>query len=371
MSVVQSWIALTFAPGLGLSTFWRLVDHFGSPELVFASSPDQLLKVRGVKEVQVTSLLARDELMSAAESEIASLQKLGAQAVIYSDPLYPKALKDLSDPPPVLYTLGDIKVLQDPMVAIVGSRAATVYGRRIARRLAGELAANGIVVTSGLALGIDAEAHIGALEAQGATIGVLGCGLNFVYPRQNEKLFRQIAKTGLIVTEYPLGTKPEPFRFPARNRIIAGLAAGVVVVEATRKSGSLITAQIGLDLNRDIFAVPGQVDSLKSEGTHWLLQQGAKLVSCATDIVSELEGGCFRSRPFPRPETDKAGDSELAGDDSLAGDVLQLLDSYPQSRDDLQINLDVSAARLSEVLLLLELDGKIEMHPGNLVSRVV
>ena len=178
MSVVQSWIALTFAPGLGLSTFWRLVDHFGSPELVFASSPGQLLKVHGVKEAQVTGLLARDELMSAAAREIASLQKLGAQAVIYSDPLYPKALKDLSDPPPVLYTLGDIKVLQDPMVAIVGSRAATVYGRRIARRLAGELAANGIVVTSGLALGIDAEAHIGALEEQGATIGVLGCGLN-------------------------------------------------------------------------------------------------------------------------------------------------------------------------------------------------
>ncbi|HSL39406.1 MAG TPA: DNA-processing protein DprA, partial [Desulforhopalus sp.] len=246
------------------------------------------------------------------------------------------------------------------------SRAATTYGRRVAFSLARELATQGVTVTSGLALGIDSEAHAGAVAGGGNTVAVLGCGLDVVYPLANRQLYRKIAEAGALLSEYPLGTKPEGFRFPARNRIIAGLSSGVVVVEATRKSGSLITAQIALDYGREVFAVPGQVDSCKSEGTHWLLQQGARLVQGVDDILPEigripsggLGGAAGQGRAVPS-----------TGLDPAAVTLLELLETYPQGRDELIEKTAFSPARVSELLLFLEIEGLVEILPGNLVRK--
>jgi DNA processing protein len=222
-------------------------------------------------------------------------------------------------------------------------------------------------VVSGLASGIDSEAHKGALSVQGATVGVLGCGLDVVYPRQNSGLYEQVRREGLLVSEYPLGTRPDGFRFPARNRIIAGLSKGVVVVEAAKKSGSLITAEMALEEGREVFAVPGQIDSFKSDGAHWLLQQGAKLVQSAEDILVELSCGMEETVPGERSQ---AGFSE-SGIDPEARELLQAIDVYPGSRNGLIAASGLGPAKVTELLLLLELEGLIEMLPGDEIRRIV
>ncbi len=216
-----------------------------------------------------------------------------------------------------------------------------------------------------MALGIDTEAHAGALAAGGGTIAVLGTGLDVIYPEQNRRLYEQIGESGLLVSEYPLGTSPEGFRFPARNRIIAGLCLGVLVVEAARKSGSLITAQMALDSGREVFAVPGQIDSFKSEGTHWLLKQGAKLVQSAQDVFDELH--------FERHDSDKGWGKDDPVPLSMDSDALHLLsyiEPYPRAREQLGIDAGLPPSRLSQLLLLLELDGLVEILPGDVVRRL-
>jgi DNA processing protein len=223
-----------------------------------------------------------------------------------------------------------------------------------------------LTVVSGLALGIDSEAHWGAVRGDGGTIAVLGSGVDVVYPRQNHSLYEKIRAGGLLLSEYPFGTQPEGFRFPARNRIIAGISQGVVVVEAARKSGSLITAQMALDFGREVFAVPGQVDSYKSEGTHWLLKQGAQLVTSGTEIVEELCPSVCGSATGP------TGNSEepLSGLDPDAVALLQHLDPYPVSRDEVSEKAGLSPSRLSELFLFLELEGYVEVLPGDMIRKL-
>lgn len=305
--------------------------------------------------------------MVRGERELLRLAGAGATALTFADPHYPSLLKELPDPPPVLYVLGRQELLGMESVAIVGSRAATTYGRRIAFSLAKNLTDCSFTVVSGLALGIDTESHAGALAGRGGTVAVLGCGLDVVYPKQNSGLYKKIAEHGALVSEYPLGTPPEGFRFPARNRIIAGLSRGVVVVEAAKRSGSLITAQIALDCGREVFAVPGQVDSCKSEGAHWLLKQGAKLVQSLNDIVEEL------GVPVPAGEGDKSRDAAKKKDSGLEPDAVALLgrlDSYPTPRETLLETAGMVPGRLSELLLVLELEGLIEMLPGDKVRKI-
>lgn len=359
------WMRLSFVSGIGLSSYWRLVEYFEHPSAVFQSSKKELKKIRGITERQVDSILAQD-YEKRCEVELARLEKVGGSVICYGDPLYPQTLKQLVDPPPVLYAIGDISLLHNPCVAIVGSRSATGYGKRIAYSLAYDLSRYTINLVSGLALGIDAESHRGMLAGKGATIAVLGCGLDVVYPRQNIDLYRAIAKDGLILSEYPLGTRPDGFRFPARNRIISGLSRGVVVVEAARKSGSLITAQMALDYGREVFAVPGQVDSFKSEGTHWLLRQGAKLVQKGDDIIEELclekycsvTGGIL-DKLYGAPEIDP---------EALA--LLELIECYPQLREVIMGKSRLSSARVCELLLFLELEGLIELLPGDKLCKI-
>ncbi len=358
------WISLSLTPGLGVTGLWRLINHFKSPGAVLAASRKQLLQIPGIRESQIAGFFSGDNGHRGAE-ELQRLKVRGGSAISYENPLYPKQLKELADPPPVLYILGDPHLLVTPSVAIVGSRAATAYGRRVSFSLAENLALRGLTVVSGLALGVDAESHRGALHGRGKTVAVLGCGVDIVYPRQNQSLYNNIIKAGLLVSEYPLGTKPDGFRFPARNRIISGLSSGVVVVEAAKKSGSLITAQIGLDIGREVFAVPGQVDSFKSEGTHWLLQQGAKLVQNVDDILVELEHLDLSSQVH-EPKSEE-NDFEI-DPDALA--LLELIEPYPQLRDTLIEISGKSPARVSELLLFLELEGLVEMLLGDQVRKI-
>jgi DNA processing protein len=366
MAPIQDWIALSLVPGLGLNSYWRLIDYFRSPTSVLQASQKELCRVPGIQKRQITGLVSRDTVLRSGREELGKLESGGAEALSFEDPGYPALLRQIADPPPVIYILGNKELLQGDAVAIVGSRAATNYGKRTAYSLAGCLARFKVGVVSGLALGIDAEAHAGSLAAGGATVAVLGCGLDVIYPRQNSDLYRKISANGVLVSEYPLGTRPEGFRFPARNRIIAGLSQGVVVVEAAKKSGSLITAQLALDYDREVFAVPGQVDSHKSAGAHWLLQQGAKLVLRAEDIVEELPGRtmcCEDEKPVGKRDN-------VSGLEPDAEQLLNHIEPYPQTRDQLMEHSGLTPARMSELLLFLELEGLVEVLPGDKIRRV-
>jgi DNA processing protein len=250
-------------------------------------------------------------------------------------------------------------------VAVIGSRAASDYGRRVAAMLAGELAGQGLTVVSGAAYGIDAAAHRGALAAGGRTAAVLGCGVDVAYPRTHADLLREIAGQGVLLSEYPLGTRPEGFRFPARNRIISGLVQGVVVVEATEKSGSLITARLALDQGREVFAVPGRIDSPKSAGTHRLIQQGARLVQTVQDIFDELSWENRLAAPAP-------AQAALPGPalDPGALSLLDNLDTYARDIDTLVRRTGLPVGEIHALLLQLELCGLVRQLPGKLYERV-
>ncbi|MDR3629707.1 MAG: DNA-processing protein DprA [Desulfocapsaceae bacterium] len=366
MAEILDWVSLMLAPGLGVAGYWRLVDHFDGPDKVLSASREELLRTPGIRAGQVGGLGQVDSLYMKGEQELLRLHRFGGQAIIHGDAFYPELLRQINDPPPVLYVYGRKEHLCGCCLGMVGARAASSYGRRVAFSLSARLAEASVTIVSGLAMGVDAEAHRGALSVAGSTIAVLGCGLDVVYPTQNSRTFARIREEGLLVTEYPLSTPPDGFRFPARNRIIAGMSRGIVVVEAARKSGSLITAQFALDEGRDVFAVPGQVDSVKSEGTHWLLKQGASLVLTADDVLDELRLVC----PADRGHAADGGTDALQPAEPDALKVLNCIDSVSCSRDELIVRSGLSAGRVSEILLFLELDGFVEMLPGDEIRRI-
>ncbi|MCF6289635.1 MAG: DNA-processing protein DprA [Desulfobacterales bacterium] len=358
---ILAWLTLHLLPGLGAVGGQALVEHFGSPEAVLTADRSALGRVEGIRSTTIAALAgpARARAAAAADLELERTGRMGIFIIAWDDPRYPELLKDIYGPPLLLYVKGDPAALADgPALALVGSRACTDYGRRIAYRLAHDLGRR-FVIISGLALGIDAQAHRGALAGGGRTVAVLGCGLDLVYPWGNRDLFDKIPSQGALVSEYPLGTKPDGFRFPARNRIISGLALGVVVVEAARNSGSLITAQHALEQGREVFAIPGRVDSCKSTGSHGLLQQGAKLVQGVADIINELPGEMLSDNPvepaLPRLAVE-INDQERR--------LLSCLDVYPRTIDEIAVAASLPGAKVSELLLLLELKGAVRSLPG-------
>lgn len=357
---------MSMADGIGPASFFALVRRFGSPTDAFAASLSELKRISSLQSRARADLAQADRLRERAEAELRALEKIGGSALIYGQPGYPEFLRHTSQPPPVLYILGNAASLEMPCVAMVGARAATSYGRRVAHTIAKNLASAQVCVVSGLALGIDGEAHGGALAACGMTVAVLGCGLDVVYPKTNRRFYEQIRNSGLLVSEYPLGTPPEPFRFPARNRIIAGLSLGIVVVEASRKSGSLITVQFGLEEGREIFAIPGQIDSAKSAGAHWLVQQGATLAVSADDILEQLS-----LRPAAATGDESVVESGLPRLSRDTAALLTMIEPYPRQRDELLRMSKIPAAKLQEALLLLELEGLIELLPGDRVRKVL
>ncbi len=364
---IKDWLALISLPGVGCALIHRLLGVFGAPGNVLAAGKG-VSRVEGVGRQLTAVLTDQSQLANArlwADQEYERVSTRNIHLLCSDDPLFPPLLRTIHDPPVLLYLRGNLDCLKKPSVAIIGSRAATSYGKRVSSMLAGQLARSGIIVVSGLAMGIDGHAHAGCLESGGETVAVLGCGVDVLYPRSHAGLYDQVMENGLLVSEYPLGTRPEGFRFPARNRIISGLSLGVVVVEATCKSGSLITARLALDQGREVFAVPGRIDSKKSEGTHRLLQQGAHLVQSAGDVLEELQ------LAVSMHQVEFAQDAEVAPEE-LSGPEEQLIaciDVYPTDIDELAAKTGFSPGSLHDLLLRLELKGFIRQLPGQQYER--
>jgi DNA processing protein len=359
---ILPWFHLKSVPGIGNHLFKRLLDRFGSPEAVLAASPGELREVEGFSQRLVEVLRSHGPPPEAA-AEIETALSRGLRLVTLKDPDYPPLLREIPDPPPFLYVRGDVAAC-DRCIAVVGSRNATAYGIATARQICAELAQLRFTVVSGMALGIDTAAHEGALSVRGKTVAVLGSGLNQVYPAENRKLADRIAGNGAVISEFALDSGPDAHHFPIRNRIISGMSCGTVVVEATRNSGSLITARLAAEQNREVFAVPGSIQSFKSMGTHTLIKQGAKLVENAQDIMAEL--GQFLSAPAPAAES-PAGVSRIEKRYGLTAEesrVFQSLGPYPLHIDELIRRLAIEAGRLSGILLQLELKGIVQQLPG-------
>jgi DNA processing protein len=339
---LESWQCLAAAPGIGPVLFRQLIKRFGSPERVLAASPEELCSLPNIDEKRARAILKSGQVRL-PRGWPSLLERLGARLLTYRDPAYPQRLLTTYDFPPLLYVRGQLTEPDDLAVAVVGSRRASPYGQRVAESVSAGLVRRGITVVSGLARGIDSIAHKAALDNGGRTIAVLGSGIDIVYPGENQALAERIVEGGAIVSEFPLGTKPEPGHFPRRNRIISGLSLGVVVIEARIKSGALLTAHFALEQGREVFAVPGDINLPGTRGPHRLIQEGAKLVWRVDDILEEfpLPGKLVSREPSAEPALDVTADE---------GQILALLTDCPVPVDDL---IDRSGLRPAEVLAAL------------------
>jgi DNA processing protein len=357
------WVALNLVLADRLRTAQKIMAHFPDLEEVFRASSKKLeaLGATGAEAAALTS----PRTIERALRTLSWLEKKGYLPVTLEEPAYPAILREIFDPPFVLYLSGCPDALQEPSVAVVGARRPTPYGRAAAEKLARDLAASGLVVVSGLARGIDSIAHWGALDS-GRTVAVLGSGLDDIYPQENKGLFRKIAESGAVVTEFAPEMPPLPFHFPLRNRIISGLSLATVVVEATRQSGSLITARLSLEQNRDVMAVPGSPASDLSRGTNWLIKSGAKLVEAWEDVVEELPSP-LRERLLSRRTVESKKMPALSPDERKVYDRLSV--ETPVHVDELVEAADVSVSELLGVLLNLELKGLVRQAPGKLFQR--
>jgi DNA processing protein len=358
-----AWLRVVQAPGVGPGAARRLLAAFGSPQAVLRASPASWREVAGH---EAATGLAQDpaEIDALHARTVAWLQASpGIRHVItLGDVAYPDALLNIADPPALLYAEGRLDVLQAPSLAIVGSRHATPPGRDNARQFAAHLSQGGLCVVSGLALGIDGAAHEGALAGSGSTVAVVGTGLDQVYPARHKALAARIVAQGLQLSEYPLGTPPLAQNFPRRNRIIAGLTRGTLVVEAAVQSGSLITARLAMEGGREVFAIPGSIHSPQSRGCHRLIQQGAKLVETADDILQELQWPGLHASRAPAAATTDNDASPLQG-------LLDAMGHEPVTLDALQARTGYPAAELNGKLLDLELDGRVARLPGGLFQQ--
>ena len=346
------WFALRSVPLIGNITFRKLVERFGSPRRIMEATPDELVG-KGVSPA-IAAAVAAHNYQESAERECRAVEKSGARVVDFLSDQYPRLLLEIHDPPPFLYVRGSLEGC-DPAVAVVGSRRATPYGVQTTSRLAAELAEQGVTIVSGMARGIDTAAHHGALTAGGRSIGVLGCGIDVIYPSENRRLFAEMADKGGLVSEFPMATPPVAANFPRRNRIISGLSRGVLVVEAAEKSGSLITAQFALEQGREVFAIPGAITSGASRGTNRLIKQGAKLVESAADIMEEFPAD-GKPRPVPIQPELFLEPRERGIHDLLSGGPLHI--------DEIAAKGRLTVQELSAMLLRLELQGVVMQLPG-------
>ncbi len=364
------WLTISLTPGLGPTRARKLVEHFGSPEAVFRASLTEL-ESTGIQVVSAQSLatgksaaLAREEIAQAAAADIAMLSM--------DDPSYPPRLKEIYDPPLILRVRGNPEVLTKPGVAMVGTRHPTPYGSGMAERLACDLAAQGLVIISGMARGVDTASHRGAISAKGKTVAVFGTGVDVIYPKENSRLSEQIlALGGALISEFPLGTFAAPQNFPIRNRIIGGMSVGVLVVEAAEYSGTRITARCALEQNRDVFAVPGNVTNKNSWGPNTLIKQGAKLVATWEDVWEDLPAEVRLALTAPAsPESQGSSSASLFPDEGLPPHekrILSLLKADESTHIDEiveRLENDLSSSEIFAALFELELAGKIRQMPG-------
>lgn len=367
---LDAWLRLTLIPGVGSESQRKLLTAFGLPEAVFSAGYDALRCVVGSKTARL--------LLEADNSQAVAAARQWAQAsdqhiVTLADTAYPRALLDIADPPTLIYVRGRLDLLQRPALAIVGSRNPTPQGIKNAENFSAALAQSGLIIVSGLALGIDTAAHLAALSVQGDTIAVIGTGIDRIYPARNLDLARRIIKQGCIISEFPLGTPAVAHNFPRRNRLISGLARGVLVVEAAAESGSLITARLAGEQGKEVFSIPGSIHSPQARGCHKLIKQGAKLVETVKDILEELdwhdqrsEKGQASASPLPTPSVTATGQETQTDADEL----LTLIGFDPCSIDELAARSGLSIEILSQRLLQLELDGHLANLPGGRFQRI-
>ncbi len=356
------WFALNTVPGIGVVRYVALVKHFGSPQAVLEASPKELNGVPEIGEKVVKAL--KDQVDEKhAEEQLGKLERHNAHLVTIFDDDYPEHLKRIYDSPPFLIVKGDFRPEDRLAVAIVGSRMSSEYGRQVTELLVRDLCKQGLTIVSGLARGIDSIAHQTALAGGGRTIGVLGCGLDVVYPPEHKGLYEAVAGSGAVVTEFEFGTRPEKFNFPARNRIISGISRGVIVVEARKGSGALVTAQHAIDQNREVFAVPGNITSTPSHGSNELIKQGAIPVTQAADVLLAL-GIDPRSRTAAkeRPRISLPEAEQL---------IYDSLSMQPQLVDSLSNSVHRPVGEVLSLLLSLEMAGLVRQLPGKLFLRTV
>ncbi len=370
-------LLLHLIAGVGPRLRQALLDQLGSVEAVFQASGDQLRQISGVgPKVAAAVLAARSEIDLAAELEVCRRHRAGLLFDSHQD--YPQLLGQLPDQPAVLYVKGELTSADRHAVAIVGTRHASRYGETQARRLAGELAQAGVTVVSGLARGIDAAAHRGALEAGGRTIAVLGGGLAKLYPPEHRTLASEIVEQGAVVSEFPMRTQPAKGTFPQRNRIISGLSLGVIVVEAGQTSGALSTAAHALEQDRQVFAVPGQLDNPQSQGCHQLIRQGAVLIRSAADILEELQPADLRLNTLAvssnQAQTASSGSRSTPSPVELSEEetaIVAAIDSAPTLTDDVIANCGLPAQKVMHLITMLEIRQIVRRCAGNRLQRLV
>jgi DNA processing protein len=361
MEHLVPWLTLKSVPGIGNLLFRRLINCFGTPERVLQTSRHRLEHVEGITS-RLATAICRHRTPDGIYREIDAIARSKFRVVTQNDEAYPQLLLHIPDPPPVLYLHGRLQT-SACHIAVVGSRMATAYGRTTTRRLCEQLVDHGMVIASGMARGIDTCAHEGALAAGGKTVAVLGSGLRRIYPAENRKLFDRIAENGAVLSEFPLNAGPDAAHFPQRNRIISGMSLGTLVVEAARRSGSLITARLAAEQGRDVFAIPGSIQAQTARGTHHLIQQGAKLVQSARDIVEELEPQMAQPCVFHQdgPAIEASSDLELTESEAR---VIEAMGPYSVHIDELARRLDQTPGCLAATLSLLELKGMVVQEAG-------
>ncbi|MEE8126566.1 MAG: DNA-processing protein DprA [Nitrospirales bacterium] len=365
---LQGWLELRAVKGLGPITYTRLINRFGSPDAIWTNNLSELVAEGDLSPSLVKALHQPlpPETHAHIKKELAAVQEGRFFILTLADAQYPARLKTIPDPPPILYCTGELQDRDQHALAIVGSRKGSHSGRAFTRQLSGDLAALGFTIVSGLARGIDAAAHEGALSRSGRTIAVLGCGIDQVYPPEHGQLRKRIEQQGVVFSEFPMETPPHSYHFPQRNRLISGLSLGVIVTEATSRSGSLITARMALEQNREVFAVPGNVANAMSHGPHRLIKQGAKLIEESSDIVEEilpmLEPS-FRDHLEKQHLTMPSQPSTV----SLGFEEQRLFDLItlePTPLDDLISQGSYSPSEVMSILLSLEVKGLIKQIPG-------
>ena len=370
---IESWLKLIRARDVGPATFKRLLKYFKEPARVLGSNSAGLRCVKGVGLKTAENIISSANQYDAAQ-EIKRANAQGAWLVNMADERYPAALRTINDPPPVLYVKGSLQRCDGLAVAIVGSRRASLYGQEQAGRFAHLLASSGFTIVSGMARGVDTAAHRGALSAAGRTLAIQGCGLSKVFPSENRKLFEKIPESGACISELALDADPKPENFPARNRIIAGLSLATLVIEASERSGAMITARLALDYNRDVMAVPGKIDSPLNSGSHKLIKQGARLVDCIDDVMDALGqiGTELREHAVKRSEqaenkvqififdVDKLN---LSRDEKLIYRTLQV--GEPIHIEEIIGKTNVAVGAVNAGLISLRLKGLVRQLPGN------
>lgn len=367
---ILEWLAISLTQGLGPTRGRKLVEHFGTVEAVFHASLTEL-ESTGIPAVSAQSL-ATGKSAELGREEIARAAAAGVSLVSLDDPAYPARLKEIYDPPLILYVRGNVEILAQPGIAVVGTRHPTPYGSGMAERLSCDLATQGLVIISGMARGVDTAGHRGAISAKGKTIAVFGTGVDVIYPKENSRLSEQIlALGGALISEFPLGTFAAPQNFPIRNRILSGMSLGVLVIEAAEYSGTRITARCALEQNRDVFAVPGNVTNKNSWGPNTLIKQGAKLVATWEDVWEDLPAAVkLALTPAPGDESTSGSSASLFPNEGLPPHekrILSLLKHDESTHIDEiveHLEKELSSSEIFAALFELELAGKVRQMPG-------